>query len=102
MTAMNDKWEFLEKWIQSGNTVAQLREALSLFSGDAHAPTPAPTPAPAPVPDTDGGKLVENVENALKKFTETIQGLAAGMPVQEPKQRTADDVLAEILNPKEV
>lgn len=101
MTAMNDKWEFLEKWIQSGNTVAQLREALSLFSGDAPAPTPAPAPAPTPtpVPDTDGGKLVEN---ALKNFTQTLQGLAAGMPVPQPKQRTADDVLAEILNPKEV
>ena len=50
------------------------------------APTPAPAPEPAPVPAT--------ADDVLKAMQQMML-----LQTQQPKQPTAEDILAEIINP---
>ena len=63
----------------------------------APAPTPAPTPAPAPQP-TPAPATVDDVLKSVKDLTQTMQnGFILGS--QQPKQPTAEEILANIINP---
>lgn len=65
-------------------------------------PTPAPAPAPAPVPadlEARVDNLVASVGNLVQMLQrQNINGIQFGSPVPE---RSADDILAEIINPKQ-
>jgi len=59
----------------------------------APAPQPQPTPTPAPAPAT-----VDDVLKSVKDLTQTMQnGFILGS--QQPKQPTAEEILANIINP---
>ena len=59
----------------------------------APAPAPQPVPAPAPVPQPADPVLAE-----LQKLTGLVQGSNI-MNVNQPKVKTAEEILAEIINP---
>ena len=70
----------------------------------APAPTPEPTPAPdpeptpAPAPAAPHGATVDDVLKSVKDLTATMQnGFILGS--QQPKPVTAEDILANIINP---
>ena len=61
----------------------------------APAPAPEPTPAPAPAPQ---GTTIDDVLKSVKDLTATFQnGFIVG--AQQPKPVTAEDILANIINP---
>lgn len=64
-------------------------------------PTPKPNPEPAPTPAPDITAKIDALFDAVEKFTHLVQkdnigGISFGNP---PQDRTADDILAEIINP---
>ena len=59
----------------------------------APAPAPQPVPAPDPVPQPADPVLAE-----LQKLTGLVQGSNI-MNVNQPKMQTAEEILAEIINP---
>lgn len=60
----------------------------------APAPAPEPTPAPAPAP----ASTIDDVLKSVKDLTATFQnGFIVGS--QQPKPVTAEDILANIINP---
>ena len=62
------------------------------------APTPAPEPAPTPAPAAPQGATVDDVLKSVKDLTQTFQnGFIMG--AQQPKPVTAEDILANIINP---
>ena len=65
------------------------------------APTPAPQPTPAPTPapqPTPAPATVDDVLKSVKDLTQTMQnGFILGS--QQPKQPTAEEILANIINP---
>ena len=62
------------------------------------APAPEPTPAPAPAPAAPQGATVDDVLQSVKDLTQTFQnGFILGS--QQPKPVTAEDILANIINP---
>lgn len=64
----------------------------------APAPAPEPTPAPAPAPAAPQGATVDDVLKSVKDLTQTFQnGFIMG--AQQPKPVTAEDILANIINP---
>ena len=86
---------------------AQQIAALNMV-GAAPAPTPAPTPeptpaptpepTPAPAPAAPQGATVDDVLKSVKDLTATMQnGFIMG--AQQPKPITAEDILANIINP---
>ena len=61
------------------------------------APQPTPTPAPQPTP-TPAPATVDDVLKSVKDLTQTMQnGFILGS--QQPKQPTAEEILANIINP---
>lgn len=63
-------------------------------------PTPAPTPepTPTPAPAAPQGATVDDVLKSVKDLTATMQnGFILGS--QQPKPITAEDILANIINP---
>ena len=63
----------------------------------APAPQPTPTPAPQPTP-TPAPATVDDVLKSVKDLTQTMQnGFILGS--QQPKQPTAEEILANIINP---
>ena len=61
------------------------------------APTPEPTPAPAPEP-TPAPATMDEILKSVQGLTQTFQnGFIMG--AQQPKPVTAEDVLANIINP---
>lgn len=61
-------------------------------------PTPDPAPAPTPAPATPQGATVDDVLKSVKDLTQTMQnGFIMG--AQQPKPVTAEDILANIINP---
>lgn len=63
-------------------------------------PTPAPTPepTPTPAPAAPQGATVDDVLKSVKDLTATMQnGFIMG--AQQPKPVTAEDILANIINP---
>lgn len=86
---------------------AQQIAALNMV-GAAPAPTPAPTPEPTPAPTPEPtptpapaapqGATVDDVLKSVKDLTATMQnGFIMG--AQQPKPVTAEDILANIINP---
>lgn len=64
----------------------------------APAPAPEPTPAPAPAPAAPQGATVDDVLKSVKDLTQTFQnGFIMG--AQQPRPVTAEDILANIINP---
>lgn len=72
------------------------------------APTPAPVPAPAepkPVPEAnpDNNKVLEQLSALNGNITELVQTIQAnaihGAQNKVPHEMTADEVMAQILNP---
>lgn len=62
------------------------------------APEPAPAPAPEPAPAAPQGATVDDVLKSVKDLTATFQnGFIMG--AQQPKPVTAEDILANIINP---
>ncbi len=67
------------------------------------APAPEPTPAPAPAPEptpapAPQGTTIDDVLKSVKDLTATFQnGFIVG--AQQPKPVTAEDILANIINP---
>ena len=64
-------------------------------------PTPAPQPTPIPAPQptpTPAPATVDDVLKSVKDLTQTMQsGFILGS--QQPKQPTAEEILANIINP---
>lgn len=56
-------------------------------------PTPAPAPAPAPAPD-----MLGQILGKFDEMSRSMQELAIKTS-QQPKQETADDILAAIIRP---
>lgn len=64
----------------------------------ASAPAPTPEPTPAPAPAAPQGATVDDVLKSVKDLTQTFQnGFIMG--AQQPKPVTAEDILANIINP---
>lgn len=67
---------------------------------EAPAPAPAPTPAPAPAPDPTPAPAatMDEILKSVQGLTQTFQnGFIMG--AQQPKPVTAEDILANIINP---
>lgn len=63
------------------------------------APEPAPAPAPAPAaPAAPQGATVDDVLKSVKDLTATFQN-GFMLNSQQPKPVTAEDILANIINP---
>lgn len=61
-------------------------------------PDPAPAPEPAPAPAAPQGATVDDVLKSVKDLTQTFRnGFIMG--AQQPKPVTAEDILANIINP---
>lgn len=71
----------------------------------AQAPAQVPAPAPAPAPAqahapaaAQATKGIDDILSELGIIKDTMQASAL-LGAQQPKQRTTDDILAEIINP---
>ena len=62
------------------------------------APAPAPAPTPAPAPAAPQGATVDDVLKSVKDLTATLQN-GFVLNSQQPKPVTAEDILANIINP---
>lgn len=62
------------------------------------APAPAPAPAPEPAPAPAQGATIDDVLKSVQGLTQTFQNgfILSG---QQPKPVTAEDILANIINP---
>ena len=61
-------------------------------------PTPAPTPAPQPTPAPAPAATMDEILKSVQGLTQTFQnGFIMG--AQQPKPVTAEDILANIINP---
>ena len=80
-------------------------QQIAALSAVGAAPTPAPAPAPQPTPTptpqptpTPAPATVDDVLKSVKDLTQTMQnGFILGS--QQPKQPTAEEILANIINP---
>lgn len=96
---------FTAQQIAALNTVAPAPEAPAPAPApeapapapEAPAPAPEPTPAPAPEP-TPAPATMDEILKSVQGLTQTFQnGFIMG--AQQPKPVTAEDVLANIINP---
>ena len=61
-------------------------------------PEPAPAPAPAPAPDPAPASTMDEILKSVQGLTQTFQnGFIMG--AQQPKPVTAEEILANIINP---
>lgn len=64
----------------------------------APAPEPEPAPAPAPAPDPAPASTMDEILKSVQGLTQTFQnGFIMG--AQQPKPVTAEEILANIINP---
>lgn len=94
---------------KAGFSAAQIAALNQVGAAPAPTPTPAPapepTPAPAPAPEpipapapAPQGTTIDDVLKSVKDLTATFQnGFITG--AQQPKPVTAEDILANIINP---
>ena len=62
------------------------------------APAPEPEPAPAPAPDPAPASTMDEILKSVQGLTQTFQnGFIMG--TQQPKPVTAEEILANIINP---
>ena len=67
----------------------------------APAPAPEPEPAPAPAPDPAPASTMDEILKSVQGLTQTFQnGFIMG--AQQPKPVTAEDILANIINPPSI
>ena len=88
---------------KAGFTAQQIA-ALNMV-GTAPAPAPEPTPAPAPeptpAPAPAQGTTMDEILKSVQGLTQTFQnGFIMG--AQQPKPVTAEDILANIINPPSI
>ena len=95
---------FTAQQIAALNTVAPAPAPEAPAPAPAPDPTPAPTPAPAPAPEapapepTPAPATMDEILKSVQGLTQTFQnGFIMG--AQQPKPVTAEDVLANIINP---
>ena len=74
--------------------------------GPAPAPAPAPAPTPAPpiirTPDDASQEMFNNILNQMKALTQAVyQNNITESNNPLPTQRTAEDITAEIINPRQ-
>lgn len=61
-------------------------------------PTPAPDPQPTPTPAPDQASTMDEILKSVQGLTQTMQnGFIMG--TQQPKPVTAEEILANIINP---
>ena len=85
---------------KAGFNAQQIAALNAVGAAPAPAPTPAPAPAPTPTPApaTPQGATVDDILKSVKDLTQTMQnGFIIG--AQQPKPVTAEDILANIINP---
>ena len=63
------------------------------------APAPVPQPAPAPVPQPAPAPAKDPILEAIQNLTGIVQNGNILQSQQPPKQQTAEDILANIINP---
>ena len=67
----------------------------------ASVPTPAPAPQPTPDPAPAQGTTMDEILKSVQGLTQTFQnGFIMG--AQQPKPVTAEDILANIINPPSI
>ena len=77
---------------KAGFSAAQIAALNQVGAAPVPAPAPAPNPAPAPA------STIDDVLKSVKDLTATFQnGFIVGS--QQPKPVTAEDILANIINP---
>ena len=85
---------------KAGFNAQQIAALNMVGTAKAPEPTPAPTPepTPTPAPAAPQGATVDDVLQSVKDLTQTFQnGFIMG--AQQPKPVTAEDILANIINP---
>ena len=83
---------------KAGFNAQQIAALNMVGAAPAPTPTPAPEPAPTPAPAAPQGATVDDVLKSVKDLTQTFQnGFIMG--AQQPKPVTAEDILANIINP---
>ena len=83
---------------KAGFNAQQIAALKMVGAAPAPTPTPAPEPAPTPAPAAPQGATVDDVLKSVKDLTQTFQnGFIMG--AQQPKPVTAEDILANIINP---
>ena len=89
---------------KAGFTAQQIA-ALNTVGVAAPAPAPEPAPAPAPAPTVPfnpvalpQGATIDDVLASVQGLTQVVQSNAL-LSTQQPKPVTAEDILAEIINP---
>lgn len=97
---------FTAQQIAALNTVGVAAQAPAPEPAPAPAPEPTPTPAPAPAPAPvpfnpvalPQGATIDDVLASVQGLTQVVQSNAL-LNTQQPKPVTAEDILAEIINP---
>ncbi len=85
--------------LKSGFSLSEIMQTDGIEPAPAPAPEPAPAPAPepAPAPAQDNKSVLEAIEN-LTKVIQAGNIRAGGFPSPEG-EKTADSILANIINP---
>ena len=96
---------FTAQQIAALNTVGVAAPAPAPEPAPAPAPAPEPAPAPAPAPAAPfnpvalpQGATIDDVLASVQGLTQVVQSNAL-LNTQQPKPVTAEDILAEIINP---
>ena len=94
---------FTAQQIAALNTVGVAAPAPAPEPAPAPAPEPAPAPAPAPTVPFNPvalpqGATIDDVLASVQGLTQVVQSNAL-LSTQQPKPVTAEDILAEIINP---
>ena len=94
---------FTAQQIAALNTIGVAAPAPAPAPEPAPAPAPAPEPAPAPVVPFNPvalpqGATIDDVLASVQGLTQVVQSNAL-LNTQQPKPVTAEDILAEIINP---
>ena len=78
--------------------IALLSKAAEAAPAQQPAPQPTPQPTPQPAPQEKTPEGLQNVMEELTKLTGAIQ-LQNQLHSQQPKAETAEDIIANIINP---
>ena len=83
---------------KAGFTAQQIAALNIVEKAPAPAPAPEPEPAPAPAPDPAPASTMDEILKSVQGLTQTFQnGFIMG--AQQPKPVTAEEILANIINP---
>lgn len=85
--------------------IAALNQVGANVPAPAPAPTPTPDPAPAPTPEPTPATTPDPAPSTIDDVLKSVKDLTASfqngfiMGAQQPKPVTAEDILANIINP---